>query len=62
MSKPSLRTAIMDFLREEDGPTAAEYAVMASLIAAFLVASVSVLATATNDSFTSSANAIIAAN
>ena len=57
MSKPSLRSAVIDFLKEEDGPTAAEYAVMAALIAAFVVASVS-----TNDSFTSSATAIGNAN
>ena len=62
MSKPSLRNAVIDFLKEEDGPTAAEYAVMAALIAAFLVASVSAMATATNDSFTSSAAAIGGAN
>ena len=43
-------------LREEDGPTAVEYAVMLALIVAVCIGAVNVMAHATADSFDSSAN------
>jgi pilus assembly protein Flp/PilA len=45
-------------LREEDGPTAVEYAVMLSLIIGVCVVSVRALATVTRSSFDQSAQAI----
>ncbi len=46
------------FFHEEDGATAVEYAVMLALIVAVCAAAVVNLADATNQSFTSSQNAI----
>jgi pilus assembly protein Flp/PilA len=43
-------------LREEDGPTAVEYAVMLALIVAVCVGAVHAMADATADSFDTSAN------
>jgi pilus assembly protein Flp/PilA len=43
-------------LREEDGPTAVEYAVMLALIVGTCIATVHVMANATADSFETSAN------
>lgn len=50
--------AVRAFLADEDGTTAIEYAVMASLIAATVVGSVAALANATEGSFLDSANAL----
>jgi pilus assembly protein Flp/PilA len=47
-----------EFLREEDGPTAIEYAVMVSLIAVAVIASVGQVATATKNSFDTSGAAV----
>ena len=48
---------VKKFVREEDGPTAVEYAVMLALIIAVCLASVNLMAHATADSFeTSSKN------
>lgn len=46
---------IKRFLREEDGPTAVEYAVMLALIVAVCIVSVNSMANATADSFDTSA-------
>lgn len=46
------------FLREEDGPTAVEYAVMMALIVAVCLGAVRALALATGASFSASANAM----
>ena len=46
------------FVCEEDGPTAVEYAVMVSLIAAFCIVSIRSVSTATRASFDQSAQAI----
>jgi pilus assembly protein Flp/PilA len=43
-------------LREEDGPTAVEYAVMLALIVAACIGAVHAMAHATADSFDTSAN------
>jgi pilus assembly protein Flp/PilA len=45
-------------LREEDGPTAVEYAVMLALIVVACLASINQMANATADSFDDSASAI----
>ena len=57
----SVRNAITDFLLEEDGPTAVEYAVMLAFIIAVCIASVSFLAAQTAESFNTSAEAIAGA-
>ncbi len=44
------------FLREEEGPTAVEYAVLLALIIAVCIGSVTVMANAAGDSFDNSAN------
>jgi pilus assembly protein Flp/PilA len=46
---------VKKFLREEDGPTAVEYAVMLALIIAVCIGAVNTMAHATADSFDSSA-------
>ena len=50
--------ATMTFLREEDGPTAVEYAVVLSLIIGLCIASVNQLATVVGNSFQTSGTAI----
>jgi pilus assembly protein Flp/PilA len=49
---------LRQFLREEDGPTAVEYAVMLALIVAVCIASVNLMAHATADSFDNSAKKV----
>jgi pilus assembly protein Flp/PilA len=44
------------FLREEDGPTAVEYAVMLSLIIVVCIAAISAIGTSASSTFTSVAN------
>lgn len=46
------------FLRDEDGPTAVEYAVLLALIVVVCIGSVFSLANKTGESFSTSANAI----
>jgi len=46
---------IQRFLREENGPTAVEYAVMLALIVAVCLVSINSMANATADSFDTSA-------
>ena len=46
---------VKNFLREEDGPTAVEYAVLLALIIAACVGAVHTMANATADSFNTSA-------
>ena len=58
MSKPSIRAAIERFLREEDGPTAVEYAVILALILVSIIGTVGLLADNTKENFNDSANAI----
>ncbi|QDT08966.1 Flp family type IVb pilin [Stieleria marina] len=61
MSLRRTRNAIIEFLREEDGPTAVEYAVMLGLIIAVAVGSVQFMAAQTIQSFEDSGNAIAGA-
>ncbi len=58
MNQPSFFSHCLEFLREEDGPTAVEYAVMLALIVAVCVGTVSTLAEATQASFNASKDAI----
>lgn len=50
--------AIVEFLLEEEGPTAVEYAVMLALIVVVVMGSVSLMAEATKESFLTSGEAI----
>ena len=50
--------ALLDFLSDEEGPTAVEYAVMLALIIAVCVTAIGALGTATNAKFEESATAI----
>ena len=56
MSK--LRQFAVDFLRNEDGPTAVEYAVMLALIIVVCIAAIGTLGTNANATFTSVGTAI----
>jgi pilus assembly protein Flp/PilA len=46
-----LHTAVANFLRNEDGPTAVEYAVMLALIIVVCIASVTALGSNSNNTF-----------
>lgn len=56
-----IRNAIIEFLIEEDGPTAVEYAVMLSLIVVVCLTSIMTVADNTGQSFDTSAAAIAGA-
>lgn len=58
MSYKSIRNSVVDFLREEDGPTAVEYAVVLALIMAVCIGSVNFLSEKTVESFDTSSAAI----
>ncbi len=51
------QTAI-DFLRNEDGPTAVEYAVMLALIIVVCISAITALGTNANATFTSVSNTV----
>lgn len=61
MLKSQTAQSIIDFLREEDGPTAVEYAVMLALIIVVCISSVNFLAAETAQSFVDSSSAIAGA-
>lgn len=50
--------SFVDFLYEEDGPTAVEYAVMLALIVVVCLVSITTLGTESSDKFTEVSNAI----
>jgi len=50
--------ALVNFLKNEDGPTAVEYAVMLALIIVVCIAAVTTLGTNTKNTFSSVANTI----
>jgi pilus assembly protein Flp/PilA len=52
----------LDFLRNEDGPTAVEYAVMLALIIVVCIAAISVLGSNANNTFTGVATSINSAS
>ncbi len=54
----SLRRLSVDFLKDEGGPTAVEYAVMMALIIVVCFAAVGTLGTNTNKSFTKTATTL----
>jgi pilus assembly protein Flp/PilA len=47
-----LYNSLVNFLQDEDGPTAVEYAVMLALIIVVCIAAISALGTAANNTFT----------
>ncbi len=53
--------ATLRFLKEEDGPTAVEYAVVLSLILGAIIVAVNQLSNVVGDSFDASGNAISSA-
>ena len=57
----SFATSVLEFLKEEDGPTAVEYAVMLALIVVVCLAAVGPIGTEANTKF-ESVGAAIAAN
>jgi pilus assembly protein Flp/PilA len=52
------RSALLEFLRREDGPTAVEYAMMAVLILVVCYAAVTTVGTNTNKTYTKVNNTI----
>ena len=54
----SFATKIVDFLKEEDGPTAVEYAVMLALIVVVCIGAVQSIGTNASAKFTEVAGAI----
>jgi pilus assembly protein Flp/PilA len=54
----TLRQFAVDFLRNEDGPTAVEYAVMLALIIVVCIAAIGTLGTNANATFTKVATTI----
>ena len=56
-----LKTAVVEFVKREDGPTAVEYAVMLALIIVVCIAAITALGTNANQTFTTVSGAIGAA-
>jgi pilus assembly protein Flp/PilA len=50
--------AVANFLKQDDGPTAVEYAILLALIIVVCAATITVLGTNTNKSYTRSSNAV----
>jgi len=50
--------SVVNFLKNEDGPTAVEYAVMLALIVVVCIAAITALGTAANKTFTNTATKI----
>ncbi|TWU50783.1 hypothetical protein Poly51_40760 [Rubripirellula tenax] len=61
MLRGTIQSSILDFVAEEDGATAVEYAIMLALIIGVCAASVTFLADATRESFDESGQAIAGA-
>jgi pilus assembly protein Flp/PilA len=51
-------SALVSFLKSEDGPTAVEYAVMLALIIVVCIAAITILGTNANNTFTNVGTAI----
>lgn len=49
---------IIEFVQNEDGPTAVEYAIMLALILLFCLATINLMGSATSDSFQQSSDRI----
>ena len=54
----NFKEAVLRFMKEEDGPTAVEYAVMLALIIMVCFAAIGTLGTATNAKFEEAASAL----
>jgi pilus assembly protein Flp/PilA len=54
----SLTRSLVEFLKEEDGPTAVEYAVMLALIIVVCLTAISLIGQAANQTFASVGNAL----
>ena len=48
---PAIRRQVVDFLRNEDGPTAVEYAVMLALIIVVCITAITTLGSNANNTF-----------
>ncbi len=57
-----LRRFVTDFVKNEDGPTAVEYAVMLALIVVVCIAAISVLGSNANNTFNKVATTINSAS
>jgi pilus assembly protein Flp/PilA len=55
---PQVARRFVDFLRNEDGPTAVEYAVMLALIIVVCIAAITTLGSNANGTFTVVGNAV----
>jgi pilus assembly protein Flp/PilA len=53
-----LYSSLVNFLQDEDGPTAVEYAVMLALIIVVCIAAITALGTAANNTFTNVGSAV----
>jgi len=53
-----LGESVMNFLKNEDGPTAVEYAVMLALIIVVCIAAITALGTAANNTFATVGTAV----
>jgi len=53
-----LYNSLVNFLRDEEGPTAVEYAVMLALIIVVCIAAITALGTAANNTFTNVGTAV----
>ncbi len=58
----ALAARLVEFVRNEDGPTAVEYAVMLALIIVVCIGAIQTLGTNTNATFTSVGTAISASS
>jgi len=58
MSMNILKSAVVNFLTREDGPTAVEYAVMLALIIVVCLAAITTLGQNANTTFTTVGNSI----
>jgi pilus assembly protein Flp/PilA len=54
----ALRSSVVNFVKDESGPTAVEYAVMLALIIVVCIAAITALGSNANNTFTSVGNAI----
>jgi pilus assembly protein Flp/PilA len=52
------KSAVVNFMKREDGPTAVEYAVMLALIIVVCITAITALGTNANKTFTSVSNTI----
>jgi pilus assembly protein Flp/PilA len=54
----SLKNAVVNFMKREDGPTAVEYAVMLALIVVVCITAITALGSNANKTFSSVSNTI----